>query len=207
MNFTWCGQSCGSTSRLFLHESIHDEVLAGVVEASRQYKPGIPTDPETTMGCIVSKAQHEKIMGFIAAGQSEGARLVVGGKVPSDPKLAGGFFVEPTIFADVTSDMRIAKEEIFGPVLSVIKWRDEDELFEQVNGTEYGLTGAVYTTNLATAHRAAARIESGFVWVNHSSSHFLGAPFGGYKQSGVGREECIEELMSFTQLKNIHVVL
>ncbi len=207
MNFTWCGQSCGSTSRLFLHESIHDQVLKGVVEATRNYKPGLPTERATTMGCIVSKAQHDKIMRYIAAGKEDGATLVTGGKVPDDPKLANGYFVEPTIFSGVTFDMRIAREEIFGPVLSVIKWRDEEELFAQVNGVEYGLTGAVYTSSLATAHRAAARIESGFVWVNHSSSHFLGTPFGGYKLSGVGREECIEELLSFTQIKNIHVVL
>jgi betaine-aldehyde dehydrogenase len=207
MNFTWCGQSCGSTSRLFIHESVHDQVLAGVLEGVKAYRPGIPTDPQTTMGAIVSKAQHDKIMGYIEIAKAEGARLVYGGKRPEDPALKNGFFVEPTIFADVKADMRIAQEEVFGPVLSVIKWKDEEQLFAQVNSVEYGLTAAIFTTNLATAHRAASRVESGFVWINNSSSHFLGAPYGGYKQSGIGREECIGELLDFTQIKNINIQL
>jgi betaine-aldehyde dehydrogenase len=207
MNFTWCGQSCGSTSRLFLHESIHDEVLAGVVEAARRFRPGIPTDMDTNMGAIVSKAQWDKIAGYIELGKREGARLVLGGHAPDDPRLSKGFFIEPTIFADVTMDMRVAKEEIFGPVLCVIRWKQEDEMFEQVNGVEYGLTASIYTSNLASAHRAASRVEAGFVWINHSASHFLGAPFGGFKQSGNLREESIDELLSFTQIKNIHIAL
>lgn len=207
MNFTWCGQSCGSTSRLFIHEQVYDQVLAGVVEEAKRFKPGIPTEMETTMGAIVSKAQWDKIMSYIELGKKEGARLVAGGKAPDDPRLAKGFFVEPTIFADVTMAMRIAKEEIFGPVLSVIKWRDEEEMFEQVNSVEYGLTGSIYTSSLANAHRAASRLESGFIWVNNSGAHFLGVPFGGYKQSGIGREECFEEMLAYTQEKNIHVRL
>jgi betaine-aldehyde dehydrogenase len=207
MNFTWCGQSCGSTSRLFLHESVHDEVLAGVVEAAKRFKPGIPTEMDTTMGAIISKAQWDRIMSYIELGKKEGARLLTGGKAPVDPRLANGFFIEPTIFADVTMDMRIAKEEIFGPVLSVLRWRDEEEMFEQVNRVEYGLTAAIYTTNLARAHRAAGRVEAGFVWINNSASHFLGSPFGGFKQSGNFREESIDELLSFTQIKNINLTL
>jgi betaine-aldehyde dehydrogenase len=207
MNFTWCGQSCGSTSRLFLHESLHDKVLAGVVEAVKYYKPGIPTEMDTTMGAIISKAQWDKIMSYIELGKREGARLVVGGKAPDGPHLAKGFFIEPTVFADVTSDLRIAREEIFGPVLSVIRWRDEEEMFEQVNGVEYGLTAAIYTSSLANAHRAANRVEAGFVWVNNSAAHFLGTPFGGFKQSGNIREESIHELLSFTQMKNISITL
>jgi betaine-aldehyde dehydrogenase len=207
MNFTWCGQSCGSTSRLFLHESVHDEVLAGVLAAAKQYKPGIPTEMDTTMGAIISKAQWDKIMGYIEVGKKEGASLVTGGKTPDDPRLANGFFIEPTIFSGVTMNMRIAKEEIFGPVLSVINWRDEEEMLEQVNDVEYGLTAAIYTTNLANAHRAASRVEAGFVWINHSASHFLGTPFGGFKQSGNFREESIHELLSFTQMKNITISL
>lgn len=207
MNFTWCGQSCGSTSRLFIHESLYDQVLAGVVEAAKRYRPGIPTEMETTMGAIVSQAQLDKIMTYVELGRKEGARLVAGGKRPDDPRLANGFFVEPTIFADVTMQMRIAREEIFGPVLSVIKWRDEEEMFEQVNSVEYGLTGSIYTTSLANAHRAASRIEAGFVWVNNSSYHFPGVPFGGVKQSGNVREEAIDELFAFTQTKNINITL
>lgn len=207
MNFTWCGQSCGSTSRLFLHESVHDRVLESVLKHVATYRPGIPTEMDTTMGAIISKAQMEKILSYIELGRREGATLACGGKRPDDPKLAGGYFVEPTVFTNVTQKMRIANEEIFGPVLCVLKWRDEDELFEQVNAVEYGLTGSVWTTSLANAHRAAARIESGFIWVNGAGPHFVGVSFGGYKQSGIGREESFDELLSFTQSKNVHITL
>jgi len=207
MNFTWCGQSCGSTSRLFVHESIHDQVVAGLLQAIRVYQPGIPTDMATTMGCIVSQQQHEKIMAYIALGQQEGATLAYGGQRPSDPALAKGWFVQPTVFTGVTQKMRLANEEVFGPVLSVIKWRDEAEMIDQVNAVEYGLTASIWTQNLATAHRTAARVQAGFVWVNHIGSHFIGASFGGYKQSGIGREEGFDELLTYTQHKNVHVVL
>jgi betaine-aldehyde dehydrogenase len=207
MNFTWCGQSCGSTSRLFVHASVYDQVLDGVLQRIRHYQPGIPTDPATTMGSIISQAQWEKVMRYVEIAKEGGARLAYGGKRPGDPRLAKGWFVEPTVFADVTQDMRIANEEVFGPILSVLKWEDEETLFEQVNSVEYGLTASIWTQSLAHAHRAAARVESGFVWVNHVGSHFIGASFGGYKQSGIGREEGFEELFTYTQNKNVHVVL
>src|SRR5215468_2036982 len=207
MNFTWCGQSCGSTSRAFIHETIYDAVLARATESIKRYKPGNPTDPATTMGSIISQVQYDRIMKYIAAGKEDGARLVTGGKRPDDPALAKGLFIEPTIFADVTMDMRIGKEEIFGPVLSVFKWSDEDRMLAQVNQVEYGLTCSIWTNDLIAAHRTAAAVEAGYVWINEVSKHFLGAPFGGYKQSGIGREECIEELLRFTREKNIHVNL
>jgi betaine-aldehyde dehydrogenase len=207
MNFSWCGQSCGSTSRLFIHESVYDRVLEGVLKHVRNHKPGIPTEMDTTMGAIVSRAQMEKVLSYIEIGKQEGATLAYGGKRPDDPKLAGGFFVEPTVFTNVTQKMRIANEEIFGPVLSVLKWKDEETLFEQVNAVEHGLTGSVWTTSLASAHRAASRIESGFIWVNGAGPHYLGVSFGGYKQSGIGREESYDELLSFTQSKNINITL
>ena len=207
MNFTWCGQSCGSTSRLFVHESVYDQVLAGMLEAIKSFQPGIPTEMATTMGAIISKAQWDKIIGYIELGKREGATLAYGGGVPADAKLKNGWFVEPTLFTGVTQEMRLANEEIFGPVLSVLKWRDEETMFDQVNAVEYGLTASVWTQGLANAHRAASRIEAGYVWVNHASSHFIGASFGGYKQSGIGREEGFDELLSYTQHKNVHVVL
>jgi betaine-aldehyde dehydrogenase len=207
MNFTWCGQSCGSTSRAFIHEKIYDEVLKRAAESIKRYKPGDPTDPATTMGSIINQVQYDRVLKYIAAGKEDGARLVSGGKRPDDPKLAKGLFVEPTIFADVNMGMRIGKEEIFGPVLSVFKWKDEADMLAQVNQVEYGLTCSIWTNDLATAHRTAAAVEAGYVWINEVSKHFLGAPFGGYKQSGVGREECIEELIRFTREKNIHVNL
>jgi betaine-aldehyde dehydrogenase len=207
MNFTWCGQSCGSTSRLFLHESVYERVMTGMMEHIQLYKPGIPTEMDTTMGAVISKPQLDKVLGYVELGKKEGATLVWGGKRPDDPKLANGFFVEPTVFTNVTQDMRIANEEIFGPVLSVIKWKDEEKMLEQVNAVEYGLTGSIWTTSLANAHRVANRMESGYIWVNSVSAHFLGASFGGYKQSGIGREEGYDELLSYSQVKNINITL
>jgi len=208
MNFTWCGQSCGSTSRLFLHESIHDEVLARIVELTATlHRPGLPTDMRTTMGALVSREQMDKALSYVESAVAEGARVAHGGRRSADPALAQGYFVEPTILSGVTPTMRVAREEIFGPVLAVLKWSDEDDLFAAVNGVEYGLTASIWTTSLRTAHRAAARVQAGYVWINGSSAHFIGAPFGGYKQSGIGREECKEELLEFTQTKNVNVTL
>ena len=207
MNFARCGQSCGSTSRLFVHESLQEQVVEGVLQGIQQYQPGIPTDHATSMGAMVSKAQFAKTMSYIDLGKKEGARIAAGGKAPDDALLTRGFYVEPTVFVDVKAGMQIARDEIFGPVLSVIKWSDEETLFDEVNAVEYGLTGAVFTASLATAHRAAQRIQSGTVWINNTADHFLGSPFGGYKQSGLGREECLDELLAFTQIKNVHVAL
>jgi betaine-aldehyde dehydrogenase len=207
MNFTWCGQSCGSTSRLFVHESVHERVLEIVLERIRHYRPGLPTDPATTMGALISRAQLDKVLSYIEIARAEGATLACGGRQPDDPALAGGYFCEPTVFTGVTQAMRIANEEVFGPVLSVLSWRDEERMLDQVNAVEYGLTASIWTTSLATAHRAAARVQAGYVWVNQVGAHFPGASFGGYKQSGIGREESLEELYSYTQGKNVHIVL
>ena len=205
MNFTWCGQSCGSTSRLFVHQSVYGRVMDILLQRMQHYQPGIPTEMETTMGCIVSRAQLDKVLGYIEIGKQEGATLAYGGKRPQAAELRNGCFVEPTVFTGVTPAMRIAREEIFGPVLSVIQWDDEEQMFADVNAVEYGLTGSIWTTNLRNAHKAASRIEAGYIWVNKASTHFLGASFGGYKQSGIGREESFEELLSFTQNKNVHI--
>jgi betaine-aldehyde dehydrogenase len=207
MNFTWCGQSCGSTSRAFIHEKIYDAVLERVKERVKYWKPGIPTDPATTMGAIISKTQFDRVMSYIDSAKQEGARLLTGGGRPNDPALAKGLYIEPTVFADVTSSMRIFREEIFGPVVGVVKWKDEASMIEQVNSVEYGLTASIWSNDITTAHRAAMAVEAGFVWINDTSKHFLGTPFGGYKQSGIGREECLEELLSFTQEKNININL
>jgi betaine-aldehyde dehydrogenase len=207
MNFTWCGQSCGSTSRAFIHASMYEAVLAKVKAKIAHYRPGIATDRSTTMGAIISKTQYERILGFIDSAKKEGARLLCGGGRPSDPALAKGLFIEPTVFADVQPSMRIAREEIFGPVLSIFKWSDEAAMLQEVNAVEYGLTASIWTNDLSIAHRTAGIVQSGFVWINEVSKHFLGAPFGGFKQSGVGREECIEEMFAYTQEKNIHVKL
>ncbi|GAA4336816.1 aldehyde dehydrogenase family protein [Pigmentiphaga soli] len=206
MNFLWAGQSCGSTSRIYVHEDLYDAFVDKLAQGiAAAHKPGLPEDPETTMGCLGSKAAFDKTMHYIDAALQEGARLVTGGKRPDDPALAKGWFVEPTVFADVRSDMRVAREEIFGPVVVVIRWRDEGAMMEEVNALDYGLTCSIWTRDLDTALNAAHRVEAGYVWINGSSSHAIGAPFGGYKRSGLGREECLEELLAFTQVKNVNV--
>ena len=203
MNFTWCGQSCGSTSRVFVHASIHDRVVAGILAAVQRFTPGIPTERGTTMGAVVSRAQLEKIERYVALGVEEGATLACGGERPRDPRLLHGFFMPPTVFTGVTQAMRIAREEIFGPVLCVLAWTDESQLLDDVNAVDYGLSCSIWTRDLATADRVGA----GYVWINTTGRHFLGAPFGGYKQSGHGRDESLDELLSYTQVKNIHIAL
>ncbi|HSC23189.1 MAG TPA: aldehyde dehydrogenase family protein [Casimicrobiaceae bacterium] len=208
MNFRYVtGQSCNSTSRVFLHESIHDAALEAIVREVAKIRVGMPTDPQTEMGCLSSRAQFEKTMAYIRAGEDEGARVVCGGRRPNDPKLARGYFVEPTVFADVRDDMRIAREEIFGPVVSVLRWSDEDDVVRRANALDVGLTASIWTHDLERAHRLASRIEAGYVWINNASTHHVGVPFGGYKQSGMGREESIDELLACTQIKNVGVNL
>lgn len=207
MNLTWAGQSCGSTSRVFLHASHHDAVLERIVAGCAAYRPGDPTDPATTMGPLINRAQFDKTMRYIEYGKEDGARLVHGGAPSNAPGFEKGFFIDPTVFADVDMTMRIAREEIFGPVLSILRWEDEEDMVRQVNDTEYGLSAAIFTRDLATAHKTAGRIEAGYIWVNHAGPHFIGAPFGGYKQSGLGREEGIGELLDSTRIKNINIKL
>jgi betaine-aldehyde dehydrogenase len=207
MNFTWCGQSCGSTSRAFVHAAIHDAVVERVKERVRAFKPGVATDPATTMGAMASQAQLERTLSHIDSANKEGARLLCGGGRPTDPALAKGFFVEPTVFVDVTRTMRLAREEVFGPVLAILTWSDEAQMLEDVNAVDYGLTCSIWTNDISTAYRTAMRVQVGYVWINEVGKHFLGAPFGGVKQSGFGREECLEEMLRFTQEKNIHLKL
>ena len=208
MNFRYVtGQSCNSTSRVYLHASIHDAALAEIVRNVANIRIGLPGDPATEMGCLSSRAQFDKTMSYIRIGQEQGARLVYGGKRPADPALANGYFVEPTVFADVTDDMRIAREEIFGPVVSILRWSDERDVIARVNALDYGLTASIWTHDLDRAHRLAANIDAGYIWINNASTHHVGVPFGGYKQSGMGREESIDELLACTQIKNVSVTL
>jgi acyl-CoA reductase-like NAD-dependent aldehyde dehydrogenase len=208
MNCHWCqGQSCGSTTRLFLHEAVHDEVLDRLVTRLESIRIGHPLDAGTEMGCLVSRAQYDKVTGYIQLGHDEGARLVTGGAKPAGQEFENGFYVQPTVFADVHMSMRIAREEIFGPVLSVLRWNDLDDVIRQANDVPYGLTGAVWTRDLHTALSVADRLDTGYVWVNGSGSHFLGAPFSGHKNSGTDSEEGIEELLSYTQSKTVNITL
>jgi betaine-aldehyde dehydrogenase len=205
MNFTWQGQSCSSTSRVLIHEDCYDEVVERVAAKMAAIKVGLPADPETQSGAIVNAQQLNTVLSYIEIGKSEGARLVTGGTRLTDGELAAGNFIPPTLFADVDPTSRLANEEIFGPVLAAIRFRDYDEAIRIANRVNYGLTASVFTRDLATAMAYARDVEAGYVWVNDSSTHFLGAPYGGYKESGIGRDEDLAEIASYTQVKSVHV--
>ena len=207
MNFSWAGQSCGSTSRLLLHDSVHDQVLERVVARIGALRVGDPLDPASEMGPVNSRRHYERVLEFVAAGRNEGAQLATGGDKPAGAQFERGYWVRPTVFARVTPQMRIAREEIFGPVLAVMRWRTEEEALAIANATEYGLTAAIWTRELPTAFRMARAVQSGVVWINGAASHYVGVPFGGVKNSGLGHEESLDELLSYTQTKAIHVHL
>jgi betaine-aldehyde dehydrogenase len=204
MNMNRQGQSCSSTSRVFVHESLHDAVLKALVAEAEALPVGFPWEKGKEVGPIVSDRQFERVMSYIDSGKQEGAKLMTGGVSPSDPTLANGFFVLPTVFDRVDDSMRIAREEIFGPVMSVFSWSDVEDVLAKANALVYGLTAAIVTNDLSKAMETAERVEAGYVWIN-SSGRYLGAPYGGWKHSGIGREECFEELMSYTRIKNINM--
>ena len=203
--FFHAGQVCESGTRAFIPASRYDEFMEKLKERVGHIKIGDPQDFETTMGPVVNKDQYEKVMGYIQKGLDEGARLVTGGRRP--PGFDKGFFIEPTVFEDVRNDMTIAREEIFGPVLSVIKYESEDDAIAMANDSIYGLGGAVFSKDIPHAVEVAKRIRTGTVWINDYHLINALAPFGGYKQSGVGRELGIYGLKEYTQVKHIHVDL
>jgi betaine-aldehyde dehydrogenase len=207
MNFAWSGQSCGSASRLLVHESLYDEVLKLVVEKAAALRVGDPLDGNSQMGPLNSKKHYDRVCELIQTGKDEKARLMTGGGRPEGKAFEKGYWLQPTVFADVTPEMTIGREEIFGPVLSVFKWKDEKEAIEIANSTEYGLTASIWTNDIKTALRMAKAVQSGYIWVNGASGHFYGTQFGGFKNSGLGREEGIDELLSYTEVKSIHIRL
>ena len=204
MNMNRQGQSCSSTSRVFVHASLQRAVTEELVSQAEALPIGVPWREENEVGPIVSPRQFERVMELIVSGKAEGARLLTGGGRPADAALQRGLFIAPTVFDCVTPAMRIGKEEIFGPVMSVLAWDDYEDMLAKANGLEYGLTAAIVTNDLATAMETAERIEAGYVWIN-SSGRYIGAPYGGWKQSGIGEEECFAEMLSYTQLKNINM--
>ena len=206
MNFVWSGQSCGSTSRLLVHESLYDRMVEAVGAAVAALKVGPPGAASSGMGPMNSRAQADKALRYMRIGREDGARLVTGGGRPTGPGFAKGFWVEPTVFADVTSDMRIAREEVFGPVLSILKWRTEEEALDIANDVEFGLTAAIWTRDVGTALRAARAVEAGYLWVNGVGAHYPAFPYGGCKNSGLGREESLEELLSYSQIKAVSLL-
>jgi aldehyde dehydrogenase (NAD+) len=202
-----CGQVCIAGSRFFVHRAIHDQVVARLAERFAEVKLGDTLDPATEMGPLVSREQLERVAEYVAIGQREGAKLLVGGARPDDPQLQKGHFYLPTLFVDVTNDMRIAREEIFGPVLCVLPWDDEEEVIRQANDSPYGLAAAVWCNDTTKAIRTATRLEAGGVFVNEWLGEDFKAPHGGYKLSGIGREDGLECIPHYTEVKHIAINL
>ena len=199
------GEMCSAASRLVVHESVRDAVLEKVVEIGRTMTPGDPLDPKTRLGAIVDQVQLNTVLGYIESGRSEGANLRMGGnRVRED---SGGFFVEPTVFDGVTANMKIAREEIFGPVLSTITFKDVDEAIRIANDVSYGLTAAVWSRDITTAHRVAKALRAGTVFVNCYDADDITVPFGGFKQSGNGRDKSLHAMEKYTELKTTWIDL
>lgn len=199
------GQVCCAGSRVFVHEDIYDKFVAECVTAFNKVKVGLPWEKDTIMGSQINETQLKKILSYIEIGKKEGACVACGGERVVQGELAKGAFMKPTILADVTNNMRVAQEEIFGPVACFIKFRDEDEVIKMANDNEYGLGGAVWTRDINRALRVARAIETGRMWINDYNNLPAHAPFGGYKKSGIGRETHKMMLAHYTQKKNIFI--
>jgi len=199
------GEVCAAGSRLFVEESVHDAVMEGLVARAKRAVPADPLHPKTRMGAIVSEAQQKTVLGYIAKGKAEGATLATGGEAVKINDR--GFFVQPTIFDHVTPEMTIAREEIFGPVLAVIPFKDEAEVIRMANDVKYGLAAAIWTRDITRAHAVAARIKAGTVWINMINTYDAAAPFGGFKESGFGRELGENALEAYTETKTVWVNL
>lgn len=207
MNFIWQGQSCSSTSRLFVHDSVYDQVCERVARKAEALRIGDPFEESTQMGAIISADQLCRVEEFVASAKAEGARLLTGGRRPDGAQFDKGFWYTPTVFAEVTQDMKIAREEVFGPVLSIMRWKDVDQAVKLANSLDMGLTGAVWTRDISLALRTAKRLQTGYIWINGVATNARAMPFGGYKNSGIGRERGIEELYSYTEEKSMLIFL
>jgi betaine-aldehyde dehydrogenase len=205
--FDNAGQDCCARSRILVERSVHERVVELFTEATRNVKVGDPSDDATEVGCLVSQKQRERVRDYIQVGLDEGAQLVIGGGEPEDPALADGAYVMPAVFDGVSAEMRIAKEEIFGPVVSIIPFDTEEEALRLANATPYGLSGSVWSRDIGKALRTARGLQSGVISVNSNSSVHPEAPFGGYKMSGIGRELGMAALDLYTETKNVFIDL
>lgn len=203
--FSAGGQTCMAGSRLLLQETIHDEVVKRLVDITKNAKIGDPSDPSTEIGPIATEPQFKKVLSYIEIAKSEGARCVVGGNRLQGDKYGAGQFVEPTIFVDVTNDMRIAQEEVFGPILAVIRFKDEEDAVRIANDIRFGLAAGVWTSSLHRAMYMTERLKAGTVWVNNYRSTSYTTPFGGFKHSGIGREGGIDAVREYMEAKSVWI--
>jgi len=203
--FAATGQTCIAGSRLLLQESIHDEFMDRLLTLAKTAKMGNPMSMETQVGPVTTRPQYDKILSYIDIAKTEGANLALGGGPATRPECGDGWFVEPTVFTGVTNDMRIAQEEVFGPVLSVIKFKDEDEASRIANDIRFGLGSGVWTSDIGRAIRMSEKIQAGTVWVNTYRAVSYMSPFGGYKDSGIGRESGIEAIYQYLQTKSVWI--
>jgi betaine-aldehyde dehydrogenase len=205
--FDNCGQDCCARARIIVERSVHDRVVELFAQATLRIKVGDPDDPDTEVGTMVSFRQRETVLDYIRIGREEGARVVVGGGIPAEPAYAQGAYIQPTVLDGVESRMRIAQEEVFGPVVVVIPFDTEEEAVRLANDTPYGLSGSIWTRDIGKAIRTARAIRSGVLSINCNSSVHTEAPFGGYKMSGVGHENGMHAFEGYTQVKNVYVDL
>jgi len=206
-NFFSTGQVCSNGTRVFVQRGVYEEFLDGVAERVASLRVGDPFDPETMIGPLVSREHHDKVMGYMDLARASGARHIVGGDAPDDPELAAGNYVTPAVFADCADDMGFVTDEVFGPLMAVLPFDDEAEVVARANGTPYGLSGAVFSRDLARANRVANSIEAGSVWINDYGTLPESVPFGGYKRSGIGRENGYHSIEHYTQVKMIYTNL
>ena len=206
-NFYSAGEVCSNGTRVFVHRSIRQAFIEKLVARVKRLRIGDPMDPATQVGALISEEHMNKVLGYIERGQSEGARLLTGGVRATDGALARGYFVAPTVFDGCRDNMSIVREEIFGPVMSVLEFDTEEEVVERANATEFGLSAAVFTQDLTRAHRVIANLQAGTCWINHYNVTPVELPFGGVKMSGIGRENGRAAIEHYTQLKSVYVAL
>ena len=205
-NFYTQGEVCTNGTRVFVHESVYDRFMERLVERTRKnIVIGEPMDAKTNLGALISEKHQQLVLDYIEKGKQEGAKLVHGGNAVTPEGCGNGYFVEPTIFADCHNDMTSCREEIFGPVMSVMTFTDEDDVVRQANDTEYGLAAGVFTKDIRRAHRVIAQMQAGICWINAWGNSPAEMPVGGYKLSGIGRENGVETLKSYTQTKSVYV--